>query len=183
MATLILPAVFLLGDSNFFQVASALGSLGFVGAIVAFVTLGSTKRKASADADKVGVEVEGLRQQLTKQVLADVDKQLGRMREMVNEERTRAATAAQGQADAQAELAKAQLVLAETLEQASKERHALRNELAALGAENATLKIQMTELRSKHIAEVAQLRREIESLRAQQDTSHHGRRRDDPSAL
>lgn len=167
-ALIALHALFVLGDSTVVQIVSAVGSLGFVGGLVAFVTLGSTKRKASSEADKADVEVDELRQRLTRQVLEDVEGQLAQYRERIAEERSRAAAAAQGQAEAQAELARAQRVLAETLEQASKERHELLGQLGEIKLENALLRRKVGELES-----------EIASLRAQLDSDHHGRRRSD----
>lgn len=163
-------------SSNMALVVTAFGSLGLAGTIVAVVTLGSTRRKAKAGADeaeasaeRADIEIGDLRQKLTTQVLESVNSELARYREQVAEERTRAAGAVQGQAVAQAALAKVQLELAQALEQASRERHDMRNEMAALGAENARLKIQVSDLRI-----------EVDSLRAQLDTERHGRRRTDP---
>lgn len=150
-------------------VLSAVSSLGIVGAVIAVLTARSTVRKASSEADEADLKVDEIRARLTRGVMEDVEKQLAEYRERIHEERTRAAVAAQGQADAQAKLAEAQLLLAETLEQASKERHTLTGQLGEIKLENALLKRQ-----------IADLKDEIESLRAQLDTNQHGRRQNDP---
>jgi chromosome segregation ATPase len=172
METLIVAGgVLLLADSNIALAFSALASLIGVGGLVALVTIGSTRRKAASQADLSDLEVDGLQQTLIKAVRENIDTELGRMRELVNEARTREASAIQGQAEAQLKLADAQRVLAEALEQASKERHDMRGTIGELQLENGLLR-----------RKVEELERALASLRAELDAERHGRRRDDPAA-
>jgi chromosome segregation ATPase len=186
MAALIVLVLLAQEPANILTYLSTAVSLLLGGALIRLVTLRSTARSAAAKAtvdeaniERADVEIDELRQKLTTQVLESVNAELGRYREQVAEERSRAAAAIQGQAFAQSELARVQLQLAEALEQASKERHALRNEIAALGARNAALELEMAEMKARHSREVRELRAELESLRAAQDSDRHGRRRND----
>lgn len=157
-------------DLGAIGVGVALG--GGVSAGLALVTAKYYVRRQKAEADQAEVtvdltelEITGLRQRLTSEVLADARAELGQYRERVAEERTRAAEAVQGQAEAQARLAAVQVQLAEALETASKERHELRGEIAVLATKNLNL-----------THEVEELREEIKSLRAQLDAERYGRR-------
>lgn len=143
------------------------------GVLGAIVTHRSQNRKTDA-------ETNSILQDTYAEALKDLRDQMGQLRDDARGARAEAADARMSAAGAREEAQKAvqaqyaaetraaevEAALARAEHKAGEERHALRDELAAVAAKRDLLQHELDDLRAYHEQEIAALREEIETLRA-----------------